>query len=189
MLAMSAVCTQAADAQSVRDVELRPMTGGIVFLGDVAEVSAENQERGARSSLENGIAYGMDIGVPLAEQFGVDVKLRYAPTDFSVHNGTQSFGFENKLYMGGAGVSYTPDENGGSATPAFSAGLGAKYYTLFNSGTLDFMWYVGTALEVETHSVTLRFDLVDFMSTFDESGESKLQNDVMFTTAVVLSPF
>jgi len=189
MLAMAAYCPQAAVAQTARDLELRPMIGGIVFFGDVAEVSMENQERGARSSLENGIAYGMDIGVPFAEQFGIDIKLRYAPTDFSVHNGTQSFGFENKLVMGGAGVSYTAGEEGGPVTPAFSAGLGGKYYSFFSSGTFDFMWYLGAGLEVETRSVTLRFDLVDFMSTFDESGESKLQSDVMFTTAVVLSPF
>lgn len=189
MLATAAVCTQVAVAQSPRTVEVRPMIGGVAFLGELDELDAELQELGARSSLENGIGYGVDVGLPLTHQVDIDVRLRYVPTDFSVHNGAQSFGYANELYIGGIGISYLPDKGDGSVKPVFSVGLGAKYYTLFNAGTFDLMWNLGTAIEIETHPARLRFGLMDFMSVFDEGGGAKFQNDVMFTTAVVLSPF
>lgn len=189
MLATAAVCTQAAAAQSPRTIDVRPMVGGVAFFGQFDELDADLQERGARSSLENAIGYGLDVGVPFTQRFDVDVRFRYVPTDFSVHNGTQSVGFENELYIGGVGISYMPGRSDGSVKSVFSVGLGGKHYTLFDSASFDWMWNLGAAIEIDTQPLRLRFGLMDFMSFFDESGESKLQNDVMFTTAVVLSPF
>lgn len=165
------------------------MIGGIVFFGELDELDAELEGSGARSSLENGTAYGVDVGIGLSERLGADVRLRYVPTDFSVHDGTQSFGFQNDLLIGGIGVSYLPDAPTESITPVLSVGGGFKRYSFFESGGLDFMWNVGAALVFETPLLRLRFDLMDFMSVFRSPRGSKFQNDVMFTTAVVLSEF
>lgn len=185
-------------AQAPRTFEVRPSIGSTYFLSEVGE-----SDSSGRASLESTVGYGFDLGFPLwfSARWGLDVNLRYTPTEISVRVRTQlegrtveqAAGFDANLYAAGLSITrYFGRGAGQPVTPFVSAGGGVKQYTgVFSSIQYDAMWNVGGGVILESDLVRFRISLRDFMSVFDGATPEpeRLQHDLMLSTAIVITPF
>jgi len=182
-------------AQAPRSFEVRPSIGSTYFLSEVGE-----SDPGARGSLENTVGYGLDLGFPMwfSDHWGLDVNLRYTPTEISVREDVrlgdrtveQAVGFDGNLYAAGLSISrYFGRDADQPVTPFVSAGGGVKQYTGAFSTQYDAMWNVGGGVILESDLARFRISLKNFMSVFDGATPERLQHDLMLSMAVVITPF
>lgn len=179
-------------AQTPSKFEIRPSIGNTFFLSEIGA-----SDPGARASLESTVGFGLDLGLPVkfGKLWGLDVNLRYTPTEISVREDVelggetveQTIGFDANVYTAGLSVTrYLPR----GANPLFvSAGAGVKRYTGAFATTYDVMWNVGVGIVFGSEPVRFRISMRDFMSVFDGAEPERLQHDLMLSTAVVITPF
>jgi hypothetical protein len=131
-LALAATQTP-AQGQVAFEVQATPMVTGTVFLGDPPQRFAILRQQSAmpliidRGNYRDGIGYGANAGVRIAERFGLEGMFFWIPTRLQAEGGLEAYGGEvdvNSLMWGATALFYFPLL--GEVEPFAGLGIGAE---------------------------------------------------------------
>ncbi len=170
------------------EVEVTPMVGGQLFIGDLPGTFTLDDEDGSPvtfdgAEIEDALAVGGRVGLRHGQHLGFGATVLYSPTTL-----TEASGAETDLGMWVYGVDatyYTPSPSP-LAQPFVLAGIGGKTYDLEGlDPATDLMWNVGAGLDLQFHPrAALRLEARDYMSLFDPevgTADEELQHDLGLT--------
>lgn len=176
-------------AQQRGTFEFMPTVGAAFFLNEVIDpVTVEGFE--VRSAFDDAFAVGFSLGLNFTETIGFDAGFLYVPTELSSATGGVSAGLDaNEYIVGGTLRLALPWISSRSFSSYAAAGAGVKGYDGVIGTHTNAMWSVGLGTYVPlSGAFHLRFDLRDYMSRFGADGDTRFQNDVLFTAGIVFSP-
>jgi hypothetical protein len=182
-------------AQEGMKFEVTPFVGAFVFPGTLADELLVCEEiltcdRIQDVSMKAGVALGAHAGARFGA-WSLEGTLAFAPSSFE---GTSTLGatrsVDTNLLIYGVDALYTfPSEN-----PLMEffvvGGIGAKSYSPSEGdGQTSVGGNAGAGLRVwMSPSTAVRFEGRDYISSFDGEGSSKLQNDILFSVGLTISP-
>ena len=182
------------EAQSPVKLELTAFAGAAVFPGTLAEELLVCEgivcDRVQDVGMKTGIALGAHAGARLGA-WSVEGTVAFAPSSFE---GTSTLGstrsVETNLLLYGVDLLFTlPGEN--PLMEVFLAGgAGAKTHSPSDGESqTNVMGNLGVGLRVWlSPALALRFEGRDYVSSFEGEGASSLQNDLLFSVGLNLSP-
>lgn len=181
-------------AQEPMKMELTAFAGAAVFPGSLADEFLVCEgivcDRIQDVSMTAGVAFGAHAGARFGP-WSVEGTVAFAPSSLE---GTSTLGptvsVDTNLMLYGVDLLYTiPSEN--PLMEVFLAtGLGAKTHSPSDGdGQTNVAGNLGVGLRVWlSPTLALRFEGRDYISSFEGEGESSLQNDLLFTVGLSLSP-
>jgi hypothetical protein len=169
---LSAVVVTGAAAQTIPvDVELTPVVGGMLFLGELpreVQLTATDGSivRLSGQELDHSVVFGGRAALRFAERFGVGATVLYSPTTATGSSGTAT---DVGIWSYGLDASYHLATPSPLVQPFLIGGLGAKTYDFDGMDAVThFMWNVGAGVDVALHPrASLRLEARDYMSLFD----------------------
>jgi hypothetical protein len=169
---LSAVVVTGAAAQTIPvDVELTPVVGGMLFLGELPrefQLTATDGSivRLSGQELDHSVVFGGRAALRFAERFGVGATVLYSPTTATGSSGTAT---DVGIWSYGLDASYHLATPSPLVQPFLIGGLGAKTYDFDGMDAVThFMWNVGAGVDVALHPrASLRLEARDYMSLFD----------------------
>ena len=182
------------EAQAVPKLELTPFAGAVLFPGTLADELLVCEgivcDRVQDVGMKAGVAFGAHAGARFGG-WSVEGTLAYAPSSFE---GTSTLGqtvsVDTDLLLYGVDVLYTlPGEN--PLMELFlAAGAGAKTHSPSEGESqTNVTGDLGVGLRVWLSPIlALRFEGRDYVSSFDSEGGSSLQNDLLFSVGLTISP-
>jgi hypothetical protein len=189
---LSAVVATGIAAQTIPvDVELTPVVGGMLYLGELPREFQLTATDGSAAQfsgqeLDHAVAFGGRAALRFADRFGVGATVLYSPTTATGSSGTTtdvgiwSYGFDASYHLA------TPSP---LVQPFLIGGLGAKTYDFDGMDALThFMWNVGAGLDVALHPrAALRLEARNYMSLFDPEvagADDEVQHDLALSAGL-----
>jgi hypothetical protein len=170
------------------EVEVTPMVGGQLFVGDLPGTFTLDDDAGSLvtfdgAEIEDALAVGGRIGLRHGQHFGFGATVLYSPTTLTEASGAET---DLGVWVYGVDVTYFAPSPSPIAQPFVLAGIGGKTYDLEGvDAATDLMWNVGAGLDLQFHPrAALRLEARDYMSLFDpEVGtvDEELQHDLGLT--------
>ena len=185
---------QALEAQAPMKMEFTAFAGAMIFPGDLASELLGCMGLVCDRIQDVGMKAGVAVGAHAGARFGpwsVEGTLAFAPSSVE---GVSTLGptvsMDTNLLIYGVDVLYTlPSEN--PLMEFFLAGgLGAKTHSPADwESQTNVTGNLGGGVRVwMSPTMALRFEGRDYISSFEGEGESKLQNDLLFTVGLSYSP-
>jgi hypothetical protein len=189
---LSAVVATGVAAQTIPvDVELTPVVGGMLYLGELPREFQLTATDGSAvqlsgQELDHAVVFGGRAALRFADRFGVGATVLYSPTTATGSSGTAtdvgiwSYGFDASYHLA------TPSP---LVQPFLIGGLGAKTYDFDGMDALThFMWNVGAGVDVALHPrAALRLEARNYMSLFDPEVagvDDEVQHDLALSAGL-----
>lgn len=170
------------------EVEVTPMVGGQLFIGDLPGTFTLDNEAGSPvtfdgAEIEDALAVGGRVGLRHGQRLGFGATVLYSPTTLTEASGAET---DLGVWVYGVDATYFIPSPSPVAQPFVLAGIGGKTYDLEGlDAETDLMWNVGAGLDLQFHPrAALRLEARDYMSLFDpEAGtaDEELQHDLGLT--------
>ena len=181
-------------AQPAPKLDLTAFAGAAVFPGTLADELLVCEGIVCDRIQDVGMKAGVALGAHAGARFGawsLEGTLAFAPSSFE---GTSTLGptvsVDTNLILYGVDVLYTlPGEN--PLMEVFlAAGAGAKTHSPSEGDSqTNVSGNLGVGLRVWlSPMLALRFEGRDYLSSFDSEGGSSLQNDLLFSVGLSISP-
>jgi hypothetical protein len=169
---LSAVVATGIAAQTIPvDVELTPVVGGMLYLGELPQEFQLTATDGSivrlsGQELDHSVVFGGRAALRFADWFGVGATVLYSPTTATGSSGAAT---DVGIWSYGLDASYHLATPSPLVQPFLIGGLGAKTYDFDGMDALThFMWNVGAGVDVALHPrAALRLEARDYMSLFD----------------------
>lgn len=188
LLWASGPLTPNAVAQDRGTFELTALVGVASFLNEPADPTTTEDGSRVHFVFEQALGVGLRLGLNFGDAVGFDADMLYVPTEFSAVDGSMSGGLEANVYIvGGTLRIMLPPIGGGDVEPFGAVGAGVKGYDGLIGTHTDAMWSIGGGVYVPVGTtLDVRLELRDYMSRFDGAGDTRFQNDLLFTVGLVL---
>jgi hypothetical protein len=189
-LSMMVVTGAAAQTMPV-DIELTPVVGGTLYLGELPQefqltATDGSAVRLSGQELDHSVVFGGRAAVRFADRLGVGATVLYSPTTATGSSGADT---DVGLWSYGLDVSYHVATPSPLVQPFLIGGVGAKTYDFDGMDAVNhFMWNVGAGVDVALHPrASLRLEARDYMSLFDPeiAGlDDEIQHDLALSAGL-----
>jgi hypothetical protein len=199
--ALALAATQApAQGQIAFEVQASPMLTGTFFVGDPPERFAILRQQSAmplvidQGRYQDGIGYGANAGIRIAERFGLEGMFFWVPTQLEAEGGLEAYDGEvgvNSLMWGATALFYFPRL--GDVEPFAGLGIGAE--TVSYDPELSWQRHndlMGNAVVGGnawlTDRLAIRLEARDCITRFDShiTGiEHSTENDLMLSAGLM----
>lgn len=165
------------------------------FYGGVGSSFSTDQGIENTVGLDDGLGVGLRVGWRFSDRVTGELAVTSFPTEIVVRGGQFTVGFDADVTMTEGTFLYHLGDPQAPIRPFLAAGGGAVSYAGSFRTEWDGMWNVGGGVRLELGDlVDLRFDLRDYMSSFDalenvENEDARFQNHVVLSTGLVFSLF
>jgi hypothetical protein len=190
--ALSAMMVTGAAAQTMPvEVEVTPVVGGMLYLGELPQ---EFQLPGADGGvvrlsgqeLDHAVVFGGRAAVRFADRFGLGATVLYSPTTAT---GSAGAATDVGIWSYGLDASYHVATPSPLVQPFLIGGLGAKTYDFDGMDAVShLMWNVGAGVDVALHPrATLRLEARDYMSLFESEMagmDDEIQHDLALSAGL-----
>jgi hypothetical protein len=190
--ALSAMMVTGAAAQTMPvEVEVTPVVGGMLYLGELPQ---EFQLTGADGGvvrlsgqeLDHAVVFGGRAAVRFADRFGLGATVLYSPTTAT---GSAGAATDVGIWSYGLDASYHVATPSPLVQPFLIGGLGAKTYDFDGMDAVShLMWNVGAGVDVALHPrATLRLEARDYMSLFESEMagmDDEIQHDLALSAGL-----
>jgi len=166
------------------------ISGGLVngfFLNDVDTVFTS--DAGVRNHLrvDDGAGLSLRVGWRFSPRLSVEGRYVLIPTRISAVGGSLVGGAETDVTLAGGGITYRLS-NSRRISPYLRIGGGVVSYASDFSTDRDPTVSAGGGVRIDVGDrLDLRLELLDCMSSFNATEPSHFQNDLLFTTGLVIS--
>jgi hypothetical protein len=189
---LSVMAVTGATAQTMPvNIELTPVVGGMLYLGELPQeiqltATDGSAVRLSGQELDHSVVFGGRAALRFADRFGVGATVLYSPTTASGSSGAEtdvgvwSYGLDASYHLG------TPSP---LVQPFLIGGAGAKTYDFDGMDAVHhFMWNVGAGVDVALHPrASLRLEARDYMSLFDPEiagVDDEIQHDLVLSAGL-----
>ena len=194
VLAASLVPSSPLKAQAPMKLDLTAFAGAAVFPTNLADVLLVCEGILCDRVQDVGMKAGVALGAHAGARFGawsIEGTLAFAPSSFE---GTSTLGptvsVDTNLLLYGVDLLYTIPSDNPLMEVFLATGVGAKTHSPSDGESqTNAMGNLGVGLRVWlSPTLALRFEGRDYISSFEGEGSSSLQNDLLFTVGLSLSP-
>jgi hypothetical protein len=190
--ALSAMVVTGAPAQTMPvDIELTPVVGGMLYLGELPQefqlAAADGSiVRLSGQELDHSVVFGGRAALRFADRFGLGATVLYSPTTAT---GSAGAATDVDVWAYGLDVSYHMATRSPLVQPFLIGGLGAKTYDFDGMDPVHhLMWNVGAGVDVALHPrASLRLEARDYMSLFDPEiagMDDEIQHDLALSAGL-----
>lgn len=136
------------------EVEVTPMVGGQLFLGDLPGAFTLDSEAGSQvtfdgAEIEDALAVGGRLGLRHGHNLGLGATVVYSPTTLTEASGAET---DLGVWVYGVDATYFAPSPHSIAQPFVLAGIGGKTYDVDGMDPEnDLMWNVGAGLDLQFH--------------------------------------
>jgi hypothetical protein len=190
--ALSAMMVTGAAAQTTAvEVEVTPVVGGMLYLGELPrEFQLTGADGGAvrlsGQELDHSVVFGGRAAVRFADRFGLGATVLYSPTTAT---GSAGAATDVGVWSYGLDASYHMATPSPLVQPFLIGGLGAKTYDFEGMDAVShLMWNVGAGVDVALHPrASLRLEARDYMSLFESEMagvDDEIQHDLALSAGL-----